>query len=665
MPLYIPGTDDLYEAGLDNLIQATLNRNGVITGCQVVAHAGPDMGVRVGGGSIQGGNARVAVAQTDLVVAANPGANARVDLVSINFTTGVPTITAGVAAATPKPPALPATDILAGYVTVPAAAVNIQNANITDRRLFIPSVYEDIVGVRVPNLVVNSDFGRRTSWQLAMPEAFADLNAWTLEAGAALGAAAANIFTAGNIGAWRAKWNGPAGFFRDGRFTVAVKFEDDTGAAYHLFGHYTDGNNYVYLRFTGGGVDTVELRKNIAGVDTIVATAAFNPTATIWYWLEIEFQGTTVIGKLWETGTAVAGTTVKTASTLRATVSGTIADAAVQTGVPAVGSTAGVAAKWGGFAASPGGFYFETWLPESWQGTTLHTGTLGGQAVVYDDTADAGPQAKQWAMKAYVPATSRGMTLLQDLPDGSVIPSTTYTASIYMKVSGLGGAGTLVASQPVSNRSDKTNVTVPGRLNDGGAAAWTRRSVSFDSGANARRGQMFVYLNPDGTATGTAYFQLPQYEQGYVAHPWRPAPADDAPIVWDLSAIIPNVTTTSTNLSEPDPRNLALNLFLPWDGKIVADVALSRARNNTANDGGLVDVSVDGAYINATFGTWVFINNANTAALDIPAVLRVPKALTAGKHRVAVGFAAVTGGTFQIADGSRLQQFIVTAYRGK
>jgi hypothetical protein len=48
-----------------------------------------------------------------------------------------------VPAATPKPPSLAATDILLGTVSVPAAAVNIQAANILDRRLFLPS-YEDV-----------------------------------------------------------------------------------------------------------------------------------------------------------------------------------------------------------------------------------------------------------------------------------------------------------------------------------------------------------------------------------------------------------------------------------------------------------------------------------------------------------------------------------------
>lgn len=142
MPLYVAGTDNLYESGLDNAIQAFLNRNAVVAGCQVIAHAAPDMGVRVSAGTIQGTGVRVAVAQTDLVIDANPSINARLDLVSINFTTGVPTRTTGnpAPAATIHPPSLPATDILVGYVSVPASAANIQNANITDRRLFLPGI---------------------------------------------------------------------------------------------------------------------------------------------------------------------------------------------------------------------------------------------------------------------------------------------------------------------------------------------------------------------------------------------------------------------------------------------------------------------------------------------------------------------------------------------
>lgn len=157
MPRYISGAQDLYESGLDNLIEAVLNRHAVIAGsgggaaCQVIAHAVPDMGVRVGAGTIQGDAAalpvRVAVAQTDLTIAANGSANTRVDLVSVNFTTGVPTRTTGTADGTNRPPALPATDILLGYVSVPPAAANVQNANISDRRLFLPG-FEDVNALR-------------------------------------------------------------------------------------------------------------------------------------------------------------------------------------------------------------------------------------------------------------------------------------------------------------------------------------------------------------------------------------------------------------------------------------------------------------------------------------------------------------------------------------
>jgi hypothetical protein len=140
MSLFLPGTDTLFESGLDNLIQH-MRTNSVVSGCQVIAHVGPDMGVRVGAGTIQGLGSRVAVAQTDLVVAANGSGNNRFDLVHVDMGTGVPAIITGTPGASPKPPSLPANSIELAIVGVANAAVNIQNTNIGDRRLIAQASY--------------------------------------------------------------------------------------------------------------------------------------------------------------------------------------------------------------------------------------------------------------------------------------------------------------------------------------------------------------------------------------------------------------------------------------------------------------------------------------------------------------------------------------------
>lgn len=137
MTLYVPGTDKLYESGMDNLIQH-IRTNSVVANCQVIPHVGPDMGVRVTAGSIQGLGLVVAVAQTDLVVAPS-GANARIDLVHVDMTTGVPAIIAGTPGAVPKPPAMPANSIELGIIGVGIGAINIQAGNIADRRLIAQS----------------------------------------------------------------------------------------------------------------------------------------------------------------------------------------------------------------------------------------------------------------------------------------------------------------------------------------------------------------------------------------------------------------------------------------------------------------------------------------------------------------------------------------------
>lgn len=137
-PLYVQDTFKLYEADVDNLVQFA-RRNHILSGigglCQVTAQGAPNMTVQVAAGSIVYDDVTQAVAAVpSLNIGANGTGNPRVDLVSVTKA-GVVSVTAGAAAAVPKPPSLPANSLLLAYVSVAPAAANIQNSNITDRRL--------------------------------------------------------------------------------------------------------------------------------------------------------------------------------------------------------------------------------------------------------------------------------------------------------------------------------------------------------------------------------------------------------------------------------------------------------------------------------------------------------------------------------------------------
>jgi len=93
------------------------------------------MSVKVSAGTARnGGEIRVIAAVDPLAVAAADATNPRVDLVEMQGTTGVVTIKTGTPAATPKPPTLTDGRLLLAFVSVAAAAANIQSSNISERR---------------------------------------------------------------------------------------------------------------------------------------------------------------------------------------------------------------------------------------------------------------------------------------------------------------------------------------------------------------------------------------------------------------------------------------------------------------------------------------------------------------------------------------------------
>jgi hypothetical protein len=115
------------------------NDVGIESGCAVTAQGTPNMTVQVASGTVHiasRGSITVA-AVSSLSIAAADANNPRTDLVTVN-TSGTVSVTTGTAAGTPVFPVIPANSVVLAAVFVSAGATSITNANIIDKRLFVP-----------------------------------------------------------------------------------------------------------------------------------------------------------------------------------------------------------------------------------------------------------------------------------------------------------------------------------------------------------------------------------------------------------------------------------------------------------------------------------------------------------------------------------------------
>jgi hypothetical protein len=523
------------------------------------------------------------------------------------------------------------------------------------------TTYLSTTNVSQPNLVLNSDFSRRTVYGLAMPEVFADLSGTTKIDGGAAGSVAANIFTQGAANNEYA-WVAGAAFWQD-TARMSATFKATAIAGIYQLKWRINANAWISAKQNNGNFTATYSTAASDGVDQTVANAL---TINRWYWLELERQGSKCLVKIYDTGGTVPGVT-KASSTLLQTLVFT----AAFTGAP--WTTAGhpsitsdqAAAQWGGISTGNGGVYVETWLPESWAPLTF-SGTLGGQAVGIDESADAGPLGKQWAMRAYIPATSRGITIAQPAASalntayGAVAPSAAYTSSIYYKTSGASGSS-LLTYYFVETGPAGADVVTSNTLTDAAAVVWTRLTQVVTTNSGTRGARLAVVINLANTRTGTVLFMLPQLEQGSVATAWRNAPADDAPIVWQMgpTTYASDLTTTSSATADIDPRDLAANIFLPWDARVRVTLTLLHA-NSGANDG-YYGVTGAAAAIGADI-QWIDHEFAAAAAMTLSGTISTTYA--AGKVRIAARF-ATSAGTESVIRTNRAPVLLIEATRGK
>lgn len=158
MPWTIPdkgeGDNDLqsvlFQEYLDVLVAGINGTDCVVSGCAVTG--GADMTPEVAKGAVISNGTLFAVAATTATIGTADSTNPRIDLVVINSSGSVAT-RAGTAAASPKPPARTANDVVLAAVYVPASDTTIATTQLTDMRVIRD---RDITLKRTTTAVVNN-----------------------------------------------------------------------------------------------------------------------------------------------------------------------------------------------------------------------------------------------------------------------------------------------------------------------------------------------------------------------------------------------------------------------------------------------------------------------------------------------------------------------------
>lgn len=115
---------------------------GVIRGCDVSDKSGADdMSVDVAVGLVKVEGYYCYVAATNKAITAADTNKARIDIISVNYN-GTLTVTDGTAAEQPVAPTLPSNSIVLATVYVSPGLTAIATANVTDKRIIIPDLYD-------------------------------------------------------------------------------------------------------------------------------------------------------------------------------------------------------------------------------------------------------------------------------------------------------------------------------------------------------------------------------------------------------------------------------------------------------------------------------------------------------------------------------------------
>lgn len=151
MTLTIPNAVDATALGFPDLaridkvdldiVVAGARGNGIVSGCVVSSSGAADGSSVTTGGYIRYGDFQRVVPATTLQHAANATGNTRYDLITISGTTGIPSITAGTAAASPVFPNVPAGSVCAGMVRIATGHTTgstIAAGQVVDKSMVVP-----------------------------------------------------------------------------------------------------------------------------------------------------------------------------------------------------------------------------------------------------------------------------------------------------------------------------------------------------------------------------------------------------------------------------------------------------------------------------------------------------------------------------------------------
>ena len=241
MALYIPDGVRIYESSEDNLVDAALHANAVITAAGVTAQGVPNMTVNVAAGTAAQAGGIVAIgANAALAMSPADPAQPRIDLVVYDKTTGVVSAISGTPAPTPKPPALPTTKGLLAFVSVSAAALNIGSSNITDMRI--------------------------QSWPVLIAGLLTNRPTATVMSGGTYFATDAGLFRS-NGTTWASVAIAPAAFPDGTAAAPSVSFINDTDT-----GYYRSGSNQSAI--VGGGANVARFVASASPVNWVDINSA-------------------------------------------------------------------------------------------------------------------------------------------------------------------------------------------------------------------------------------------------------------------------------------------------------------------------------------------------------------------------------------------------------
>lgn len=124
----------LFQEYLETLVAGINGVDCVLSGCAVTAQGTPDMTVAVAKGAVLANKTLRAVTAANVTVGTADATNPRLDLIVID-SSGAKQCRAGTAAASPKPPARTANDVVLAVVYVPANDTTIATDQIVDLRV--------------------------------------------------------------------------------------------------------------------------------------------------------------------------------------------------------------------------------------------------------------------------------------------------------------------------------------------------------------------------------------------------------------------------------------------------------------------------------------------------------------------------------------------------